>query len=793
MRQKIFCYIPDVCLNTTQDISSQVRTLLTNALEAGLTPAELPRNVKQSVVDLSAEHMQAIKALSVEYKLAPGRIVGGLLFAQHLASQPIAAHSVEVRGLRPGQAALLEEAAPLLHDGKIVFAEAGTGSGKSRLIAHAAAFALSLRNQDLLPKLRVLGPSCGLPTFLMDHANRAHAVRTQRLSQSEPTKGAVIVCAPSIENIVHLLKEWQMVRKTLDPKGLIQVSVVLGRGQFVSPTKLALLLAELDEPAPAIQKWLVSGMKMHHTEATKVLGKAAPGVSGLMADLEFLASDTALNAQDAALDEDCHEDEMEAYVQMRQAAMQADLVVTSTAMLAMDNMLLTSEDRLGLLPYPIALFVDEAHMLESVQASVAAKALSFMRLQAEIRSTDWKSLRKDSAAMDVLSAIKTAAKSLEQIPDGTALPIDRCDDPNAIAAWHAAQPALQALEGAIAKIVGGQDSPSRSKKTPEQTRALRYIQKSLVALENIKAGWKGHITQSPRRLQIGFTVGPSSVQKYLLARWETTPMAMLMSGTLAHIGVAGPSVAPIKAEMGVPPDRDAVTTPLHPAWLYSTPKVYTPSSAIFHEFIPPSGMDADEDEMRIWLRRCARVVDHAAASAVGGTLVLMTSFDRLDGLVSALRTKHPGLADRLVVQDRHQRLSQSAEIFRSMGQAALRPVWIATGAAWTGLDLSDKSVSDERSNEDTLLTDLIIPNLPFGLDRGTTHMARMNRIGFGAEVVGVQRRLRQGLGRLVRREGVKDRRIWVLDGRLQHPSAQAYTADLQRVLKLYLHQDCFSI
>ncbi len=270
-------------------------------------------------------------------------------------------------------------------------------------------------------------------------------------------------------------------------------------------------------------------------------------------------------------------------------------------------------------------------------------------------------------------------------------------------------------------------------------------------------------------------------------------MAMLLSGTLTHIGSLGASVAAIKAEMGVPPDRDAVTTPLHPSWIYSTPKVITPSQEIFHEFVPPSGIDLDEDAMNFWLRRCAKAVAHAATSAAGGTLVLMTSFDRLEGLVKALTERHPHMSDRLVVQMRHQRLSQSADVFRTMGAAGEKPIWIATGAAWTGLDLSDKSVPDERAHEDMLLTDLIIPNLPFGLDRGTTHMARMNRIGFGAEVVGVQRRLRQGLGRLVRREGVKNRRIWILDGRLQHPSAQTYTADLQRVLKMYLHHEGFSV
>lgn len=792
MRQKIFCYIPDVCLNGHQDISSQVRVLLTRALDEGLTPAELPRNVQQSVVDLSSEHLAKLLPMAKNLNRAPGRVVGGLLFALHIGTKAQATESLNVKGLRAGQVACLQEAAPLLKSGKIVFAEAGTGSGKSRLIAHAAAYVLSLRNQGALPQLRPLGPGRGLPDFLMDHAQRAHDVRDHRLAQFDKPKGAVIVCAPSIENIVHLLKEWQVVSKALDPKGLIQCSVVLGRAQFVSPTSLALLLGELSEPCPAIEKWLQTGMRPGQTASTKILSKAAPGIYGLMADLEFLANGSGLNSQDAALDEDSPTDELAFYKQLRSDAMSADLVITSTAMVAMDNVLLTSTGQAGLLPYPAALFVDEAHTFEGIQASVSAKSLSFFRLQAELRTTDWKSLRKDTAVSGVLSAIKKAAVALEAMPDGTLLPVARSDDQSAITTWAMAQPALDELQDALGKLMGKQDKLLQATKTPQQTRSLRYVQKALQTLESIKAGWKGHLSQSPKRQQIGFMVGPTSVQKYLLARWETTPMAMLLSGTLTHIGSSGPSIAPIKAEMGVPPDRDAVTTPLHPSWIYSTPTVYMPSGEVFHDFVPPSGIESDEDAMHLWLKRCAKAVAYAASSSAGGMLVLMTSFDRLEGLVKALHKNHPALSKRVIFQDRHQRLSQSADVFRTMSAGGEKPIWVATGAAWTGLDLSDSAVTDERAQEDQLLTDLVIPNLPFGLDRNTTHLARINRIGFGAEIVGVQRRLRQGLGRLVRREGLVNRRIWILDGRLQHPSAQVYTADLQRVLRLYLYHKSFN-
>jgi ATP-dependent DNA helicase DinG len=793
MRQKIFCYIPDVCIDANSDASSQVRAKLATALTQGLKPAELPRNVRQQVVDMAKEQIDAIMPLSKQLKLAPGRVVGGLLYAQHLQLQPGESMPLELRGLRPSQAACLEMAAPLLQDGKIVFTEAGTGSGKSRLIAHAAAFALALRNQSKVPALHEVGASSGLPNWLLDHVRSALDVRSQRLAATGLAARTVLVCAPSIENIVHLLREWQAVQGTLDPKGLLATAVVLGRAQFVSPSKLQMLLEDLDEPCPGIEQWLKDGMQAHFTPTTQILASSTPGAFGLMADLEWLARGSALNAQDAALDEESPDNELAHYLGLKERAVTADLVFTSTAMLAMDNMYLANQDRGNLLPYPAALFVDEAHTIESIQASVAAKSLSFLRLRAELRTTEWSSLRKNSTAQQALSALQRAAGALENVPDGTPLPISRCTDRHAVAAWEAAQPVIDELIECLRNLVSGKKTNENA--SPVQSRAIRYAQRAITTLRLIKENYKGHMSQSPRRRQIGFVVGPPTVQKYLLARWVTTPMGMLLSGTLAHIGSSGPSFAAIKAELGVPPDRYGATNPLHPAWIYSTPTVHMPSMEVFHKFVPPA-MDQeleDEEAMQLWLRNCAKALSHAGATAAGGTLVLMTSFDRLEGLWDAVNDRYPELAQRLIRQGRHERLSHSADAFRSKAVKGERPVWLATGAAWTGLDLSDAEVPDDRAMEDLLLTDLVIPNLPFGLDRTTTHIARMGRIGFGAEIVGVQRRMRQGLGRLIRREGLQKRRIWILDGRLRHPAAQQYTADLMRVIRLYLHHHEFTL
>ncbi len=65
------------------------------------------------------------------------------------------------------------------------------------------------------------------------------------------------------------------------------------------------------------------------------------------------------------------------------------------------------------------------------------------------------------------------------------------------------------------------------------------------------------------------------------------------------------------------------------------------------------------------------------------------------------------------------------------------------------------------------MTDLVITRVPFGTNKTAVHMARVKRLGFDMEAMEAALRLKQGLGRLIRREGVSGRRIWVMDGRSQ--------------------------
>lgn len=114
--------------------------------------------------------------------------------------------------------------------------------------------------------------------------------------------------------------------------------------------------------------------------------------------------------------------------------------------------------------------------------------------------------------------------------------------------------------------------------------------------------------------------------------------------------------------------------------------------------------------------------------------------------------------------------SACAVQYKALHNSGVKPVWVGLGSAWTGIDLSDDSVAPE---DDRMLTDLIITRIPIGVGRTVIHERRVRIHGFSIVLQEAIWHLRQGLGRLVRREGVVSKQLWVLDSRLDGSEAWA--------------------
>ena len=91
------------------------------------------------------------------------------------------------------------------------------------------------------------------------------------------------------------------------------------------------------------------------------------------------------------------------------------------------------------------------------------------------------------------------------------------------------------------------------------------------------------------------------------------------------------------------------------------------------------------------------------------------------------------------------------------------------------------------AEQDNVLTDLVIPRLPFGANQSLTHLWRVkHRPGVPWDLLDASFRFKQALGRLVRRQGLPaNQRIFVLDGRLADPLQAPRLAPFGNHLRRY--------
>lgn len=170
-----------------------------------------------------------------------------------------------------------------------------------------------------------------------------------------------------------------------------------------------------------------------------------------------------------------------------------------------------------------------------------------------------------------------------------------------------------------------------------------------------------------------------------------------------------------------------------------------------------------------WIRAIAAIILHAATTAKGGTLILCTAFRDVRELRKLLELV---LGKRLLTHERNRPIAVSRQHFIALHRHGLRPVWIAAGpAAGTGLDLRERTPDGKMvpAAKDTQLTDLLIVRAGWGVNRSSTLLSRIDRLRWSAILAEAAILLRQEIGRLIRAEGLLDRRLWILDGRLFSP------------------------
>lgn len=376
-----------------KDKSKWARDLLVSALEEGVTPKLVPAHLLKSFTVTLPTHIA--KQLREQAALHAGSMttpvfVAGLIESikdkqlqvgvdnEAVTLETERSSIVGVGRVRTLLHSLLSKAVEQSDNGKIVFAEAATGTGKGRMIASIA-------------------------------ANSAQQGRS------------VVVSAP-------LAITWQLIEQLgeLKKETPLTLALILGRPNFVSPEALRVWAQANDHSE--ILNWIDSGGKALSERAVMAGNLVGRQLCWLLEDALSLADDLPVSIVGLADDGDPDECEGEKMYQSLRKANEspASIYLCSHYMLAAHTkqMQVRKHEKCDnaagyLLPtYIDTLIVDEAHQLESAFAAINSHALHLRTLEKAIQN-DVKRGRKPllDALSDLGNYIQKTGKKTAQLED----------------------------------------------------------------------------------------------------------------------------------------------------------------------------------------------------------------------------------------------------------------------------------------------------------------------------------------------------------------------------------------
>lgn len=707
--------------------SSDALARMQRALDQGAALLEiLPGPRTRPRVKLPLSLLSRIEALRARY---PGETVTGIAsrlvwtdWRGQRKAAPAAPADREAQWFanRPEQARLHAGIVGALERNAVVLAEGATGLGKSKVIA-----ALAMRY----------------------------------------ARGGVIAAAPTLQVLGQLIEEYRTLAVGARAPA---VRFILGRDQFVSETRLWEWIDDSEEgPAQAqaqARTWVARGAGAA-SPASAPFHAISPTLAWLAEDLAHLAPEAPLGTLRLTASDDPQADAAAAvYARLRERAL-ADKAVTfcTQAALIWDTRL--KERALdGLLPQAQTLIIDEAHQFAGQAESAFSRSVASRSLLSALRDEAlWKPGRCVGAAREARRGVEEAMRALMDDAELAAIAEGQALDSLTL---DRLRPVLAGLKAALGRLDGAGES--------------RVSDASAALAEALSGNARVSLDFSPVLRFPSLTTGPRGLRFFFDAFWPRFQRAALLSATL-YLPRRGaePSHGLVTTSLHIPRERLRTMPPEAPAWVRRAQlHLAAPEET---ELIPPQENAFEDAEayhgaQALWWDAVSRRIEQIAQTAAGGVLVLVPGYETIQAVGDRLRLL---LAQRLVIQARGGFRRALAQ-FHDGYSRGVRMVWLATGPARTGLNLS----SGPEPKDDWLLTDVVIPRIPYGTERSAIHRARMAWMN-SAERDRAAFQLRQGIGRLIRREGVKNRRLWMLDGRLHRKEAAWLMAPVKAVLDAY--------
>lgn len=424
-------------------------------------------------------------------------------------------------------------------------------------------------------------------------------------------------------------------------------------------------------------------------------------------------------------------------------------------------------------PYEIV-FIDEGHLFERAVSMVLSPKCSFWVMERNLHALTVRSGKKK--ALSLLSYIMSVMNDVFFEFDG--------GNDVSFAELEKARPklsrkaylALNELQTAMTSL--------KVSKTEKNKKDYRQLTNHTKALDNFifSAGRSGaaEINFSPEKRYASLrslSQAPHTLLNYL---YQTTQSVIFVSATLTFPEKPGRSVYERMANVLFIPKEKLM--PFMPVLSDFMHKGVTFELKTDSKLMPVNiGVEDYETKMSLWGKSIAEEIEQAHSSSAGGTLVLNTSYQSIEYI-----SKHLTSNSVIVAKNGYPLLSQKKD-FLTLSQKGQKPIWLAIGGAWTGLDLSGKDL-DIPAELDNVLTTEIITRLPIGLNRSL--MNRDSGTGFNmfALTFEAYQVFRQGVGRLVRRENLRpNRKLIVLDPRLEKKDFLFQT--LKKVIEPYISNE----
>lgn len=230
-----------------------------------------------------------------------------------------------------------------------------------------------------------------------------------------------------------------------------------------------------------------------------------------------------------------------------------------------------------------------------------------------------------------------------------------------------------------------------------------------------------------------------SAQQALGQLWPHVARAWLFSGTVGTTGADGKrSVSHMVRRLEIPEARAQDLGRVRSAWRDQGVCVWLPE-----HFAGDDGrlwLSAYRDRKEFWWAEVAKIL--ALLQPSKKTLVLLNSYEDIDEIRSQLPLAR---LHEFVASSRETPFEASRDAFLQSGAWA----WLATGSAWTGMDLPSG------------IARVVIGSLPLPDVEALQRVGRVEDIVFDAVS-----RFKQGLGRLVRGTEGGEKELLLLDGRI---------------------------